>query len=53
MFDRNGDGGINFGEFQALWKYIDDFTRVFRSFDTDNSGNIDKQELINALTQFG
>uniref|UniRef100_A0A0K0F4U5 Programmed cell death protein 6 (inferred by orthology to a human protein) n=1 Tax=Strongyloides venezuelensis TaxID=75913 RepID=A0A0K0F4U5_STRVS len=53
MFDTNGDGGINFNEFQSLWRYIEDFTRVFRSFDTDNSGNIDKNELVNALTQFG
>ncbi|CAJ0567867.1 unnamed protein product, partial [Mesorhabditis spiculigera] len=53
MFDSNGDGAINFPEFQALWNYINDWTNCFRGFDRDNSGNIDKQELQNALTQFG
>lgn len=53
MFDSNGDGAINFQEFQALWNYINEWTRCFRSFDRDNSGNIDKAELMQALTQFG
>ncbi|CAL2029747.1 unnamed protein product [Caenorhabditis brenneri] len=53
MFDSNGDGAINFNEFQALWRYINDWTNCFRGFDTDGSGNIDKNELTNALTQFG
>uniref|UniRef100_A0A183BHY5 Programmed cell death protein 6 n=1 Tax=Globodera pallida TaxID=36090 RepID=A0A183BHY5_GLOPA len=53
MFDNNHDGGINLQEFQSLWTYINDWTRVFRTFDRDNSGNIDKGELMNALTQFG
>ncbi|CAD5209513.1 unnamed protein product [Bursaphelenchus xylophilus] len=53
MFDKDGDGAINFNEFTALWNYINDWTRCFRSFDRDNSGNIDKGELIAALTQFG
>ncbi|KAL3105363.1 hypothetical protein niasHT_026096 [Heterodera trifolii] len=53
MFDSNNDGGINFQEFGALWEYINDWTRTFRTFDRDNSGNIDRDELVNALTQFG
>ncbi|XGW19973.1 hypothetical protein V3C99_003641 [Haemonchus contortus] len=53
MFDSNGDGAINFNEFQALWQYINDWTNCFRGFDLDNSGNIDKSELQNALTRFG
>ncbi|KAK6054509.1 EF hand [Cooperia oncophora] len=64
MFDSNGDGAINFNEFQArsscfsppfqaLWQYINDWTNCFRGFDLDNSGNIDKQELQNALSRFG
>lgn len=53
MFDTNGDGAINFTEFTNLWKYIDDWTKTFRSFDRDNSGNIDKNELTQALSQFG
>lgn len=53
MFDSNNDGAINFNEFVSLWRYIDDWTKCFRSFDRDNSGNIDKGELVSALTQFG
>ncbi|KAK6054508.1 EF hand [Cooperia oncophora] len=37
----------------ALWQYINDWTNCFRGFDLDNSGNIDKQELQNALSRFG
>uniref|UniRef100_A0A1I7Y740 Programmed cell death protein 6 n=2 Tax=Steinernema glaseri TaxID=37863 RepID=A0A1I7Y740_9BILA len=53
MFDSNGDGAINFAEFQALWNYVNQWTECFRSFDRDNSGNIDLGELNQALTQFG
>ncbi|KAI1726892.1 EF hand domain-containing protein [Ditylenchus destructor] len=44
MFDKDGDGAINFTEFTALWNYINDWTNCFRSFD---------RELVSALTQFG
>lgn len=53
MFDRDHSGTINFEEFKALWKYITDWLNCFRSFDTDQSGNIDRNELKNALTTFG
>ena len=53
MFDRNNTGTINFEEFQALWKYVTDWQACFRSFDRDNSGNIDRNELKTALTTFG
>lgn len=53
MFDKQNRGVINFEDFGALWKYVSDWQNCFRSFDRDNSGNIDKQELKNALTAFG
>ena len=53
MFDKNNSGTINFEEFGALWKYVTDWQGCFRGFDKDNSGNIDKSELQNALTSFG
>ncbi|XP_065676581.1 programmed cell death protein 6-like isoform X1 [Hydra vulgaris] len=53
MFDRDKSGTINFQEFGALWKYVTDWQNCFRSFDKDNSGNIDKNELKQALTSFG
>ncbi|CAB0033936.1 unnamed protein product [Trichogramma brassicae] len=53
MFDKKGSGTVNFEEFGALWKYVTDWQNCFRSFDRDNSGNIDKNELKTALTNFG
>lgn len=45
MFDRDLNGTINFHEFAALWKYITDWQNTFRTYDKDNSGQIDKNEL--------
>ncbi|EDV98553.1 GH22343 [Drosophila grimshawi] len=53
MFDRENRGTVSFQDFGALWKYVTDWQSCFRSFDRDNSGNIDKQELKTALTSFG
>ena len=53
MFDRNNSSTIDFDEFASLWKYIDEWQRCFRTFDKDNSGNIDQRELKQALTAFG
>lgn len=53
MFDRENRGTVSFQDFGALWKYVTDWQNCFRSFDRDNSGNIDKQELKTALTSFG
>lgn len=53
MFDRHNTGTITFDEFGALWKYVTDWQNCFRSFDRDNSGSIDRNELKTALTAFG
>ena len=53
MFDKDHTGTINFQEFGSLWKYIQDWQTTFRSYDKDNSGAIDQQELKTALTSFG
>lgn len=53
MFDRENRGQVSFQDFGALWKYVTDWQNCFRSFDTDNSGNIDRDELRNALQAFG
>ncbi|XP_017778603.1 PREDICTED: programmed cell death protein 6-like isoform X2 [Nicrophorus vespilloides] len=53
MFDKQNQGQVNFDDFAALWKYVTDWQNCFRSFDRDNSGNIDKNELQTALTTFG
>uniref|UniRef100_A0A8C2CT26 Programmed cell death protein 6 n=1 Tax=Cyprinus carpio TaxID=7962 RepID=A0A8C2CT26_CYPCA len=53
MFDREKKGGVNFNEFAGVWKYITDWQNIFRTYDRDNSGFIDKNELKQALTGFG
>ncbi|XKL65663.1 hypothetical protein PGB90_009083 [Kerria lacca] len=53
MFDKQNRGTISFEDFGALWKYVTDWQACFRSFDRDNSGNIDKNELSTALKTFG
>ncbi|KAK4017156.1 programmed cell death protein 6 [Daphnia magna] len=53
MFDRQQRGTISFEDFGAIWKYVTDWQICFRSFDRDNSGNIDGNELRTALTSFG
>jgi Ca2+-binding EF-hand superfamily protein len=45
MFDRDRTGTINFHEFGSLWKYVNDWQTTFKSYDRDNSGSIDKNEL--------
>ena len=45
MFDTDGNGVIDFNEFAGLWQYVCDWQDTFRSFDLDNSGTIDKNEL--------
>lgn len=45
MFDRDRSGTINFHEFGSLWKYVDDWQTTFKSYDRDDSGSIDKNEL--------
>lgn len=53
MFDRENKSGVNFNEFAGVWKYITDWQNIFRTYDRDNSGFIDKNELRQALTGFG
>lgn len=53
MFDRQNKGQIGFDDFGSLWKYVTDWQNCFRSFDRDNSGNIDTRELSTALSSFG
>ncbi|XP_018430055.1 PREDICTED: programmed cell death protein 6 isoform X2 [Nanorana parkeri] len=53
MFDRECKGGVNFTEFTGVWKYITDWQNIFRAYDRDNSGFIDKDELKQALSNFG
>merc|ERR1712117_205556 len=53
MFDREGDSQINPYEFEQLWNYLSQWRQTFNSFDADRSGQIDRQELANALRTMG
>jgi len=53
MFDHDHSGTIGFHEFSGLWKYVTDWQNTFRTYDRDNSGSIDKNELKTALVSFG
>jgi len=53
MFDHDHSGSIGFNEFQGLWNYVTQWQTTFRTYDRDNSGSIDKNELKTALTSFG
>ena len=44
---------IDFETFQHLWRYVFDWQKCFRRFDTNKSGSIENQELHSALTSFG
>jgi len=46
-------GTIGLNEFVGLWGYLDQWRGLFRRFDRDNSGAIDRGEFANALQSFG
>lgn len=53
MFDVEGDGKINPYEFEKLWNYLAQWRQTFNNFDKDLSGEIDRQELSQALVTMG
>lgn len=53
MFDRSGDGVIQFEEFVSLWRFLAAWRELFDRFDEDRSGRISLEEFENALVAFG
>lgn len=53
LFDRTGDKCVDFDGFCGIWGYVNQWSACFKSFDRDNSGKIDRNELKTALTNFG
>lgn len=53
MFDSENRGTVSIEDFGALWKYITDWQNCFSAFDSNRSGNIDRNELKTALISFG
>ncbi|KAI2088862.1 hypothetical protein LOZ28_000732 [Ophidiomyces ophidiicola] len=53
MFDRDGNGRVNFDEFVALWRFLAAWRELFDRFDEDRSGRISLSEFSKALVAFG
>ncbi|KAJ7910733.1 hypothetical protein B0H13DRAFT_1615314, partial [Mycena leptocephala] len=54
LFHKDQSGTIDFHEFAGLWKFIEDWKKVFDHFDADHSGMIDRKELADVLlAKFG
>ena len=53
MFDKDRSGHINLEEFDKLYTYINQWLAVFKTYDLDQSGNIEEEELSKALSQMG
>ena len=53
IYDKNHNGTINAEEFKVLRKQLDIWRKVFNSIDTNNSGDIDKDELTQSLFESG
>lgn len=49
MFDKDRSGHINLEEFDKLYTYINQWLAVFKTYDTDQSGEIDEQELSKGI----
>ncbi|KAH9991375.1 hypothetical protein BJV77DRAFT_538943 [Russula vinacea] len=52
VFDQNLDGVIGKDEFVHLWKYLNQWIRMFDSFDRDGNGKISITELDGALRHY-
>lgn len=53
MFDRDKNGEIDLKEFEQLYSYINDWLKMFRTYDKNISGHIEAEELTQALQQMG
>jgi peflin len=53
MFDADRSGTIDVNEFEKLFAYINQWLAVFKTYDRDQSGQIEEAELMQALTQMG
>lgn len=45
MFDKDRSGHINVEEFDKLYTYVNQWLAVFKTYDLDQSGQIDESEL--------
>ncbi|KAF5304511.1 hypothetical protein FQR65_LT07938 [Abscondita terminalis] len=53
MFDKDKTGTVDVNQFEQLYIYINQWLGVFRTYDRDQSGAIEEQELAQAFQQMG
>ncbi|CAN9510006.1 unnamed protein product [Ophioblennius macclurei] len=53
MLDKDGTGKLGLVEFKILWTKIDNFLKVYREHDKDNSGTMSSTEMRVAVEEMG
>ena len=48
-FDKDYSENISWSEFEEMWRYLERFKASFNAYDEDNSGFIDKNEMLNVI----
>lgn len=53
MFNKDKTDMLNVDEFQHLYKFVNQWLQTFRSFDRDQSGVIEEEEVTQSFQQMG